>query len=73
MDGDVMNVYRITGNEIGPDGNGAAHFPTWKEANKAAEEYFRDTGNSVEIEQFRVTTQLQLANLLDETMGFGAS
>jgi hypothetical protein len=72
-----MIVWRITGNEIGPNGNGAAHFATKAEAERAKKEYQSDDGGAGNIAggPFRVVvrTRQQLADALDEAMGFGAT
>lgn len=75
-----MIVWRITGNEIGPNGNGAYYFATKKEA----AEYIRDIDRSTEEgreyaasitrpEKLLILNREQLAEALNDAMGYGAS
>lgn len=71
-----MVVWRITGNEIGPDGNGAAHFATKREAEAWLREHrksrgYREAGDGPD--RIEVRDRAALARALDEAMGFGAS
>lgn len=75
-----MVIWRITGNEIGPDGNAAAHFATRAAADKALrehKEWRRDKGASIEgvagPEKLVISNREQLAHALDDAMGYGAS
>lgn len=83
-----MVIWRITGNEIGPDGNGAAHFATKAEADKALRDYIGSPSKDDEEGQEKayqrrrvvsapqkivVRNRAQLANALDDAMGFGCS
>jgi hypothetical protein len=77
-----MVIWRITGNEIGPNGNGAAHFATQKEALAALRDYRRPHGGMENEEaicesdgpfKLVVKNREQLAALLDDAMGYGAS
>ncbi len=68
-------VYRITGDGIGPDGNGAAHFEKQSEANKALREYRKTKGKDAGSgpEQLKISGRDELVAALDEAMGFGVS
>lgn len=72
-----MVVWRITGNEIGPNGNGAAHFATKAEAEQAKRAYESDEGGPGNLASgpFKIVVhnRQQLADMLDDAMGFGAS
>lgn len=83
-----MVIWRITGNEIGPDGNGASHFATKAQAAAAWRDWVgvyerSDEEGNENATQRRETGQAphkivvrnreQLAALLDEAMGFGCS
>ena len=73
-----MVIWRITGTEIGPNGNGAAHFATKEEALYAKREYESDEGTSAGNiaggpDKIIVRNREQLAALLDDTMGYGVS
>lgn len=71
-----MIIWRITGNEVGPNGNGAAHFATKAEALAAWRHYdpedFSGTRPTLP-EKIIVRTRAELATALDDAMGFGAS
>jgi hypothetical protein len=67
-------VWRVTGNEIGPHGNGAAHYATKAQArllNHRIEENNPTAGT--EPERIVVNNREQLAEALDDAMGYGAS
>ena len=64
-----MIVWRITGNEVGPNGNGAAHFATKREADKAR----RECPGCEPPERLAVKNRAELARALDEAMGYGAA
>ena len=68
-------VYRITGEEIGPDGNGAAHFEKQNEASRALREYRKLKGKDAGKgpEKLEVRGRDQLAAALDDAMKFGVS
>ena len=73
-----MIVWRIVGNEIGPNGNGAAHFATKAEADAARREYMSDEGNGCgnvidPPEKVIVRNRRELAYKLDDAMGYGCS
>lgn len=65
-----MVVWRITGDEIGPNGNGAAYFPTKREATIALRRYGPE-GNGPE--KIIIKGREALAAELNDAMGFGAS
>jgi len=70
-----MIIWRINGDEIGPHGNGAMFFATKAEANKALSEYrigrLEDMGTGPE--KITVKNRDQLADALNDAMGWGAS
>jgi hypothetical protein len=73
-----MIVWRITGNEVGPNGNGAAHFATKREADEARREYMSDRGNGcgnvIDLpEKLVIRNRRELAYKLDDAMGYGCS
>lgn len=73
-----MIVWRITGNEVGPGGNGAAHFTTKREADEARREYMSDEGNGCgnvidAPKKLIIRNRKDLARALDDAMGYGAS
>lgn len=71
-----MIVWRVIGNEIGPHGNGAAHFATKAQALARLREHRRvdrDQARIDEPERIVVKTREQLADMLDDAMGFGCS
>lgn len=73
-----MVVWKIQGNEIGPNGNGAAHFATKREADEARNEYMSDRGNGCgnvidPPEKLTIKNRRQLARALDAAMGHGCS
>lgn len=70
-----MLVWRIYGNEIGPNGNGAAHFTTKEEALTALQEFNSNNPNSCGSgpEKVSVESRKQLAAALNDAMGWGAS
>jgi hypothetical protein len=72
-----MIVWRIRGNEIGPNGNGASHFATKREADDARRE-FNETRDKYQSkaelpERIVVRSREELARALDDAMGYGAS
>lgn len=70
-----MIVWRITGEEIGPNGCWAAHFAKKSDADKALREY-RKRNPEVEPsgpEKIEVRGRDDLAWHLDNAMGFGGS
>jgi hypothetical protein len=69
-----MVIWRITGNEIGPDGNGASHYATREEAEKRLQSYRKEGGKyATGPIKLIVKNREQLAQLLDDAMGYGAS
>lgn len=69
-----MIVWRVIGGEIGPDGNDAAHFATKAEAIKAAKEWRKLTGNPApEPERLSINSREELAEALNEAMGYGVT
>lgn len=72
-----MIVWRVTGSNIGPDGNGAAHFPTKAEAVARLREYGADSlaipraGHGPE--KVIVNSRDDLARALDDAMGYGVT
>lgn len=74
-----MVIWRITGDEIGPEGCGAAHFATRSEAEKAIRDYrewCRDNGKTPYVDgptKLVISNRSELANALDQAMGFGGT
>lgn len=71
-----MIVWRVIGNEIGPDGNGAAHFTTKAQALRRLREHRKDDPDRVrddEPEKIVVRSREQLVDILDDAMGYGCS
>lgn len=82
-----MVIWRITGDEVGPDGNGAAHFETRSEAEDAIREYKRWRREAWAEKQLEgsppmhvegpikiiVRNRQDLVHELDSAMGYGAS
>jgi hypothetical protein len=72
-----MIIWRITGDEIGPHGNGAYFFATKAEAEKAKREFLSDPENRDKFgdgpDKITILTRDQLANELNDAMGYGAS
>jgi hypothetical protein len=69
-----MIVWRITGKEIGPNGNGAYYFAKKKDAEKVLREHraaHPDDGSGPE--KIEVTDRDELVNALHDAMGYGAS
>lgn len=73
-----MVIWRITGESIGPDSCGAAHFATKEEAEKALREYRSwrreeglGSGFETEPEKLVIKNRDDLAWHLDQAMGFG--
>lgn len=71
-----MVIWRAIGNEIGPNGNGAAHFATKAEAVAALRAHSKEQPHGTRVEQpekIEVKTREQLCEALDDVMGFGCS
>jgi hypothetical protein len=74
----VMTVWRVTGNEIGPHGNGAMFFATKAEADEHRREYLTSDfdGKSSTVDppkKIAVRNRAELAAALNDAMGYGAS
>lgn len=74
-----MVIWRNEGDEIGPNGNGAAHYPTLYEAAAAIREYkswCKDGGKEVHVmgpTKVTISNREDLCRELNHVMGFGAS
>lgn len=74
-----MVIWKITGDEIGPDGNGAAHFATKEAAKKAIRDYCswcKENGKEAYPtgpHKVVIRNREQLADALDAAMGYGCS
>jgi hypothetical protein len=71
-----MIVYRVTGNEIGPNSNGAMYFAKKAEAEKALREHRAadaDRMRQDDVERIEINGRDQLAAALNDAMGYGAS
>ncbi len=75
-----MVIWRIEGDEIGPNGNGAAHYPTKAEAEVAIREYkswrldqYADDYSPLGPYKIVVKSREHLCSALNEAMGFGCT
>lgn len=70
-----MIVWRITGNEVGPNGNGANFFQTESAARAYAKEIdlLDQTGQVQLPERITVKNRKHLVAALIDAMGYGAS
>ena len=71
-----MIVWRITGNEIGPNGNGAAHFSLKADAEARLREFNKEAHPDAHgdgPEKIEVKGREDLARALDDAMGYGVS
>lgn len=73
-----MIVWRIEGNEIGPNGNGAHFFATKHEADECRREYMSDEGNGCgnvidPPTKLNISNRKALALALNNAMGYGCS
>ena len=71
-----MVIWRIRGNEIGPNGNGAHYFTTKVVADRFLREFKKDYPDSAytdEPEKIVVRNREQLVDALHDAMGYGAS
>lgn len=74
-----MIVYKVIGNEIGPNGNGAFFAATKTEAEARVREWIawnREAGNREArppIERIVIRNRDDLAAALNDAMGYGAS
>jgi hypothetical protein len=71
-----LTVWQITADAIGTDDNGAAYFPTKREAQQAIAEYREWIGEAsadVDLRKIVVRNADDLCRELTHAMGFGAS
>lgn len=71
-----MIVWRITGNDIGPNDCGAFYFATKAEATQALRDYNNAPGDHLKSEppeKLVIVNREQLAAALNDAMGYGGA
>ncbi len=68
-----MIVWRIVGNEIGPNGNGAYYFAKKADADRARRDCIGDEPIPEHPEKITIRTRDELAAALNDAMGFGCT
>jgi len=71
-----MVIWRIDGNEIGPNGNGAYFFATKEQAEKVLREFRKSVGERTEgvgPTKIVVRNREDLARELNDAMGYGCT